>query len=85
MIVHPLDPSTDPNDEIRTDLWNTMTMTQLYRQQELMIERLNQLHTMSNSLNSNSLAILQIYNATRSAFDQLNALVEHKTGGSVNA
>lgn len=85
MIVHPLDPSTDPNDEIRTDLWNEMTLTQLHRQQELMIDRLNLLFGLRSSMNSNSPTVLNMYHTTFAAYEQLNALVEHKSGGNVNA
>lgn len=85
MIVHPLDPSTDPHDEIRTDLWDEMTLTQLHRQQELMIDRLNQLFGLRSSMNSNSPTVLSMYHITFAAYERLNALVEYKSGGNVNA
>lgn len=85
MIVHPADPPMDPQHEIRTDLWNTMTLTELHRQQELMIDRLNQIRSMMSTATGTSPALIAMYDRTYQASEYLTALVDHKSGGNVNA
>lgn len=85
MIVHPADPSKDPHDEIRTDLWDTMSLTQLHRQQELMINRLNTISRMMSSTTGTPQTVIDMYAAVHKANAALNAFVETKSQGNVNA
>jgi hypothetical protein len=85
MIVHPTDPPMDPHSMIRTDLWNTMTLTELHHQQELMVDRLNHLQIMMSTATGAPQTVVTLYHATYHAYTQLNALVDKKSGGNVNA
>lgn len=85
MIVHPADPPMDPHLEIRTDLWDTMSLTELHRQQELMIDRLNQIRGMMSTAAGTPPTIVRLYEQTYRASEQLAALVDRKSGGNINA
>ncbi len=62
---------------IRTDLWNTMDLGQLARQQDLMISKLSTVQQMASGNASPS--ILAMYSAIQMGMNDLNALIEAKS------
>jgi hypothetical protein len=70
-------PENDPALNIRSDLWLTMGVSQLTRQQELVIDKISKMHTMMGIRASQSL--IDIYSALQVALKDLNALIEKRT------
>lgn len=70
-------PSTDPNVDIRSDMWPNMNITQLTRQQEIVIDRINKLTTIMSSGYSQSFST--IYGALQQANKDLASLIDRKT------
>lgn len=58
---------------IRTDLWNTMTVHQLNIQRELILDKIVLLSTMTNTQ-----TIFDLQSALQQALIQLNGLVDNK-------
>lgn len=69
-------PDTDPNLHLRSDLWPTMSVSQLARQQELAIDKVAKLHTMMGA--SASPSLINIYGALQQALRDLNALIDNR-------
>lgn len=82
-IVHPLDPSTEPEDEIRTDLWNYMSLSELGRQQDMLIDRLTQVQVMMGTGHTQTL--MDMYLAMQHIMKSLSVLIESKSKGNFNA
>lgn len=61
---------------VRTDLWNTMTLEQLARQQDLMITKISTIAQLVGA-NTNP-SILVMYNAMKLGMSDLNKLIETK-------
>jgi hypothetical protein len=72
----PIDPAWDPDTELRADLWPTMTLTQLSRQQEMVIDRMNQMHSIMGSIANPSMS--NIYGALSQAIRDLTGLIENR-------
>jgi hypothetical protein len=68
---------TDPQHNLRADLWPTMSVSQLARQQELAIDKISKLHTMMGAQASQSL--INIYGALQQALKDLNALIDNRS------
>lgn len=67
-------PGTDPEKELRSDLWPTMTLAELQHQQDLAITKLANFAKIIGPTSPPS--YLMVYNALQAALDQLNALVD---------
>lgn len=64
--------------EIRTDLWNSMTLSELYEQQALLTTKLM---TVSNMIDGASAApsILSIYSALQMGLDDITKMINTQT------
>ena len=67
-----------PETEIRTDLWNHMTLEQLTRQQELLTTKLGAIQQLASST-STSQTVMDIHNALSWGMKDLSALIESKS------
>lgn len=65
-----------PETMIRTDLWATMSLEQLARQQDLMIDKLSTVQQMASGNASPS--VLAMYSAIQMGMTDLNALMESR-------
>lgn len=61
---------------IRSDLWPTMSVSQLNQQMDLVITQIAQLHSIMGP--SSSLSIHNMYGALQTALQDLNALIDNK-------
>jgi hypothetical protein len=68
---------TDPQLTLRSDLWPTMSVSQLSRQQELAIDKISKLHSMMGAAASPSL--INIYGALQQALKDLNGLIDNRS------
>jgi len=67
----------DPTIQLRSDLWNTMGVTDLLAQRELLV---NRLLTMGKIINWDTTPGTQdIYLALQHGMDQLNSIIDGKT------
>jgi hypothetical protein len=62
---------------LRSDLWNTMSMSDLIQQQDLMIAKISALQQMVGINSSPSLATM--YHALEMGFKDLNKLIDSKS------
>lgn len=72
--------STDdlsPENHLRSDLWPTMSLAQLARQQEIAITKISTLYSMATTNPSQS--IQNIYAALQQALTDLNQLIDSRT------
>lgn len=69
-------PETDPEHNLRSDLWPTMSLSQLARQQEIVIDKVSKLHTLMTIGATPS--IQNIYAALQIALKDLNALIDNR-------
>lgn len=67
----------DPEVEIRSDLWPKMSVSQLARQQEIVIDRLNKLYSMMGSIGTPSMRMM--YNSLQVAMQDLSKLIDART------
>lgn len=67
---------TDPERTIRTDLWPSMTVQQLSRQQELVIDKMS---TLSKIMGGATPTIHHMYSALEVALQDISNLVEHRS------
>lgn len=70
-------PETDPNTNLRSDLWPTMTLSQLSRQQELVIDKINKMLILIGA--SATPALQNIHGALQVALRDLNALIDNRS------
>lgn len=63
-------------DEIRTDLWPVMDLSQLIHQQEILTRRITSLHSMMAGA---SPTVTMMYNALYNASQELSELIEKQT------
>lgn len=66
----------NPEVDIRSDMWPTMTVTQLARQQDIVITKISTLASMMGPIAGPSL--LQLYNALQIALADLSALIDNR-------
>ena len=67
--------SLPPEESIRSDLWSTMSMSQLYRQQEMVLDQINKLRLISSQATTGQLALAT---ALQQAMRDLNELIDAK-------
>lgn len=70
-------PETDPSTTLRSDLWPTMTLSQLSRQQELVIDKISRMHILIGA--SATPALQNLYGALQVALRDLNALIDNRS------
>jgi hypothetical protein len=66
-----------PETMIRTDLWNEMTLEQLARQQDLMVDKISAVQRMAGAAASPT--ILTMYSALQLGMSDLNKLIEYRS------
>lgn len=71
------DENNSPEESLRADLWPTMSLGQLARQQDIAITKISLIHQMA--ANNTSPAIQNIYGALQRALQDLNELVDSRT------
>lgn len=69
---------TNPEYNVRTDLWATMSLQELQRQHELVCIKLNTVHGMISGPHA-SMSMIGIFHALQHATDVLTELI-NKTG-----
>lgn len=69
--------TTERPADIRTDLWNTMSASELSQQRDIINERLSLLYSVAHS--GTMPAARDIYLALSHALDDVNALIENHT------
>lgn len=68
---------TDPNIQVRTDLWGEMAAPQLVHQRELLMTRMDALHKMAGPAGSPSL--MAMYNAMQMGLADINQLIDKRS------
>lgn len=76
MVTVPID-EMDAQTNIRSDMWNSMTLSQLATQQELVITKISRLYSMTGF--SANPSINNIYAALQVALTDLNQLIDSRT------
>jgi hypothetical protein len=72
-----VNPDTDPTKNLRSDLWPSMTISELAVQQELVLDKLSRLHGFIGPNATKSM--LNIYGALHTALQDLNSLIDNKS------
>lgn len=67
-----------PETEIRSDLWNTMTTSELAKQHDLMIKRMSAIQQLAGGQSATP-SIMAIYSAMQMGFNDLNQLIEQRS------
>lgn len=67
----------DPAKQVRSDLWPSMTLTQLTQQQEIVIDRINKLTSIMGIGYTESLRTM--YGALQQANQDLARLIDHRS------
>lgn len=67
--------SLEPQTNVRTDLWPTMSLTELANQQDLLLTKLALMSSMINGAMATE-SIRTIYRALHTALDDLNFLLD---------
>lgn len=75
VVPTPSDPN-DPSIQIRTDMWNTMSLAQLTKQRELVLDRINVLMRIPDQ---NNPAIRDLSFALQHGLTDITRLIEQKT------
>lgn len=70
-------PETDPALNIRSDLWPSMSLGQLARQQDLVITKISMMHQMMGINASQSL--INLYSALQVALNDLTDLINSRS------
>lgn len=68
---------TDPQYQIRTDLWNTMTAPDLVNQRDILMTRMEKASRMFN--HNTSPSILNMYSAMQQALKDINDLIDNRS------
>lgn len=68
---------TDPEIQIRSDLWSTMSTTDLLHQRELVVTKLFTLGKMLSW--SASPSVTNMYLTIQNALEQINSIIDSKT------
>lgn len=68
-----------PEEEIRTDLWPTMSISQLYRQQEMLLEKITKLQSMTPLGTGGPPTIQGLLHILQQAMTDLTLLIENKS------
>jgi len=71
-----LDPN-HPSIQIRTDLWNTMSLAELTRQRELVLDRIGVLRNIPDQGNP---SIQSLHSALQFGLADITRLIDSKTG-----
>ncbi len=69
-------PETDPERNLRSDLWPTMSLSQLARQQEIASDKVSKMHSLMSMGNTQS--ITNLYAALQIALKELNTLIDNR-------
>lgn len=79
MNTQPIDctPGTDPEKELRSDLWPTMSLPQLLQQQEIAITKVSKFATIVGAGAPPS--YVAIYNALQEALNVLNNMIDNRS------
>ena len=70
-------PETDPQNNLRSDLWPTMSPAELGRQQELVVDKLSKLQSMTGV--SSTPSFRNIYGALQVAMNDLTQLINNRS------
>jgi len=73
----PYNPSDDPQETIRADLWAEMNLSELTNQQDLVLTKLSLLASVMGS--SPTQSYKDMYGSLQAALEALNGLIEHRT------
>jgi hypothetical protein len=82
---HTMKTTTDENNppvenEIRSDLWPTMSVGQLYKQQELVIDKITKLHSMASIGGAAATpTVAGLLKALQQALTDLSQLIESRS------
>lgn len=68
-----------PDDELRSDLWPAMSVSQLYHQQELVLDKITKLRSIMPFGVAGTPAIAGMMVALQQAMMDLNLLIESKS------
>ena len=66
-----------PDTQVRSDLWNTMSIGELTKQQELLVTKISHVSRMID--HNVSPTILSLYQALQYGLADINKLIESKT------
>jgi len=66
-----------PETMIRTDLWDTMSLGELTKQQDLLIQKISAVQSLMGAQASPS--IMAMYSALQKGFDDLTKLIEERS------
>ena len=66
----------DPSVQVRTDLWGSMTMIQLTKQRDMMVNHISRLQSIMGG-NANP-TILNMYSALQLGLEDLNQIIDNK-------
>jgi len=70
-------PAPEPEEAVRSDLWNDMTLSQLSRQQEIVIDKVSKMYQLLGPQAGPS--VQSIYAALQMALQDLNRLIDSRT------
>lgn len=70
-------PTPEPEEALRSDLWHEMSLSQLARQQEIAIDKVSKMHQILGPQAGPS--VQAIYAALQMALKDLNALIDSRT------
>lgn len=65
-----------PDTDVRADLWGTMSLSQLHRQQDLLLERLNRLYALAATGAPTAIGLQKVLQL---AMSDLTRLIESKS------
>lgn len=68
---------TDPQTQIRTDLWNTMSAPDLVNQRDLLMTRMEKASRMFS--HNTSPSVLNLYSAMQKALQDINNLIDNRS------
>jgi hypothetical protein len=69
----------EPTEEVRSDLWASMSVVQLYKQQELVFDKLTKLRSLLSAGGSGSSSVIGLLKALQQASTDLTTLIEEKS------
>lgn len=67
----------DPSVQVRSDLWSKMTLSQLNKQRELLLDKSIKIQSIMGAQANPSL--LAMYSAVQRGMDDINQLIDYKT------
>lgn len=71
----PID-ENDPSIQLRTDLWSTMTASQLNRQREMLLDKISKLQSIMGGIPHPS--ILNMHSALQLGLDDIGHIIDYK-------